>query len=152
MHIRTENQYGFVSAVPNVIVRAVQLQRALQCPTAWDFDDAFLVFAGEDVRSSALPLEPMLFSSILPRMPPVPALSTTFGLRTILFPGTSGHETPAQALRGESRMADIHVLPLTRSELESIKASADQIMADLNDDGELGPFTYEDFKSLYRAR
>jgi hypothetical protein len=152
LHIRTENQYGFVSQVPNVIVRAVQLQRALQCPAAWTFDDAFLAFAGEDVRNSALPLEPMLFSSVLPRMPPVSVLSTTFGLRTILFPDAPVHETPAQALRGESRMADIHVLPLTRPELESIKASADQMMADFNNDGELGPFTYEDFESLYRAR
>ncbi len=151
LHIRTENQYGFVSAVPNVIVRSVQLQRALQCPGAWIFDDAFLAFAGEDVRNSALPLEPMLFSSVLSRVPPVSALSTTFGLRTILFPGAPLHETPSQALRGESRMADIHVIPLTRPELESIKASADQIMADFDADGEVGPFTYEDFKSLYRA-
>ncbi len=151
LHIRTENQYGFASAVPTVIVPGVQLQRALQCPAAWAFNEAYLTLAGEDVRSSTLPLEPMLFSSVLPRMPPVSALSTTFGLRTILFPGAPVHETVRESLRGEARMADIHVIPLTRPELERIKASADQIMADFNNDGELGPFTYEDFTSLYRA-
>ena len=49
-------------------------------------------------------------------------------------------------------MADIHVIPLTRPELGNIKASADQIMADFDTDGEPRPFTYEDFKALYRAR
>ena len=156
LHIRTENQYGFVHDIPNVITRAVQIQRALQCPGVWDSDHAFLAFAGKDVRSSAPPLDPMLFSSVLPKMPPVSALSTTFGLRTILFsglfPGAPVPETAAEALRGEWKMADIHVLPLTRPELEHIKASADQIMADFEADNEWGPFTYEDFKSLYRAR
>ncbi len=152
LHVRTENQYGFVPEISNAIIRAVHIQRALQCPAAWAFDDAYLAFAGEDVRSSAPPLEPMLFSSVLPRMPPVSALSTPFGLRAILFPGAAVHETTAEALRGEWRMADIHVLPLTRQELERIKASADQLMADFNADGELGPFTFEDFKSFYRAR
>ncbi len=152
LQVRTENQYGFVSSVENVIVRAVQIQRALQCPAAWDFNDAYLAFAGEDVRSNAPPLEPMLFSSVLPRVPPVSSLSTTFGLRTILFPGAPVHETVAESLRGESRMADIHVVPLTRSELQSIKASADQMMADYDIDGPGRPFTYEDFKDLYRAR
>ena len=152
LHIRSENQYGFVQAVPNVIVRSVQIQRALQCPAAWTFDDAYLAFAGEDVRNSALPLEPMLFHSVLPRVPPVPSLSTTFGLRAILFPGAPVHESVSEALRGESRMADIHVIPLTRPELGNIKASADQIMADFDTDGEPRPFTYEDFKALYRAR
>lgn len=152
LHIRTENQYGVVAEIPNVIIRAVQIQRALQCPGAWASNHAFLAFAGKDVRSSAPPLDPMLFSSVLPKMPPVSALSTTFGLRTILFPGTPVQETAAESLRGEWRMADIHVLPLTRQELEHIKASADQLMADFEADNEWGPFTYEDFKSLYRAR
>ena len=152
LHIRTENQYGFVREIPNVIIRAVQIQRALQCPDAWKADHAYLAFAGKDVRSSAPPLEPMLFSSVLPKMPPVSALSTTFGLRTILFPGAAAPETAAEALRGEWRMADIHVLPLTRQELKHIKASADQLMADFAADNEWGPFTYEDFRSLYRAR
>ena len=146
LHIRTENQYGFVQAVPNVIVRSVQIQRALQCPAAWTFDDAYLAFAGEDVRNSALPLEPMLFHSVLPKVPPIPSLSTTFGLRAILFPRAPVHESVSETLRGESRMADIHVIPLTRPELGSIKASADQIMADFDTDGEPRPFTYEDFK------
>ena len=151
LHIRTENQYGFVHDIPNVIVRAVQIQRALQCPGTWASDHAFLAFAGKDVRSSMPPLDPMLFSSALPRMPPVSALSTTFGLRTILFPGVPVQETVAESLRGEWRMADIHVLPLTRQELEHIKASADQLMADFAADNEWGPFTYDDFRSLYRA-
>ncbi len=152
LHLRTENQYGFASSVANVVVRSVQIQRALQCPAAWDFDSAQLAFAGEDVRVNTLPLDPMLFHAILPRLPPVSALSTTFGLRTILFPDAPLREAPSDALRGEARMSDIHVTALSRPELESIKASADQVMADFNVDGEPRPFTYEDFKALYRAR
>lgn len=152
LHLRTENQYGFASVAANVIVRSVQIERALQCPAAWDSDVAYLAFAGEDVRVNTLPLDPMLFHSVLPKVPPVSALSTTFGLNTILFPGTPLREAPSDALRGEARMSDIHVIPLSRPELESIKASADQIMADFNVDGEPRPFTYEDFKALYRAR
>ncbi len=151
LHLRTENQYGFASAVPNVIVRAVQIQRALQCPAAWNSDEIDLAFAGEDVRITTLPLDPMLFSSILPRLPPVASLSTTFGLRSVFFPNAPLHESPSKALRGESRMADIHVTPLTKRELEGIKASADQLMTDFDIDGEPRPFTYEDFKALYRA-
>ena len=152
LHVRTENQYGIAAVVPNVVVRSVQIQRALQCPAAWNSDAAYLAFAGDDVRVSTLPLDPMLFSSVLPRLPPVPSLSTTFGLDAILFPSTPVHESPSEAMRGERHMSDIHVIPLTRRELESIKASADQIMTDFNTDGEPRPFTYEDFKALYRAR
>ncbi len=152
LHIRTENQYGFVHTVPNVIVRSVQIQRALQCPQAWQFDGAYLAFAGEDVRAYYLPLDPMLFNSVLPRLPAVPSLSTTFELGSILFAQAPGPESPADAIRGELRMGDIHVTPLTRDELKSIEANANQIMADFNTDGEPRPFTYEDFKSLYRMR
>lgn len=63
----------------------------------------------------------------------------------------SGVLLGADALRGEAKMGDIHVVPLSRPGLESIKASADRIMADFNVDGEPRPFTYEDFKALYRA-
>jgi len=150
LHIRTENQYSFVEKVPNVVVRSVQIQRALQCPEAWNFDGAYLAFAGEDVRLSSLPLDPMLFNSILPRLPPVLSLSTTFELDSILFPHVPA--PPAGAVLGELRMGDIYVTPLTRDELKSIKASADQIMTDFNTDGEPRPFTYEDFKAFYRAR
>jgi len=152
LHIRTENQYGFVENVPNVVVRSVQIQRALQCPEAWNFDGAYLAFAGEDVRLSSLPLDPMLFNSILPRLPPVLSLSTTFELDSILFPPAPASAPPTGAVLGELRMGDIHVTPLTRDELKSIKASADQIMTDFNTDGEPRPFTYEDFKAFYRAR
>ena len=152
LHIRTENQYGFVADIPSVIVRSVQIQRALQCPAAWNFDDAYLAFAGEDVRSNVLPLDAMLFHAVIPKAPPFPSLSTTFGLRAILFPGVPVHETVAESLRGEARMADIHVLPLTRADLQSIKDSADQLMADYDIDGEGHPFTYEDFLALYRVR
>jgi len=152
LHIRTENQYGFVEKVPSVIVRAVQIQRALQCPEAWNFDGAYLAFAGEDVRASSLPLDPMLFNSVLPRLPPVLSLSTTFELDSVLFPRAAAHAPPRGAVLGELRMGDIHVTPLTRDELKSIKASADELMTDFNTDGGPRPFTYEDFKALYRAR
>lgn len=152
LHVRTENQYGFATNIANVIVRSVQIQRALQCPAAWDSDGAYLAFAGEDVRVNTLPLDPMLFHSVLPRLLPVSSLSTTFGLHVTFFPDAPLRESPSEALRGESRMSDIHVIPLTRPELESIKASADQLMADFNVDGEPRPFSYEDFKALYRAR
>ena len=152
LHLRTENQYGFASSVANVIVRSVQIERALQCPAAWDFDAAYLAFAGEDVRVNTLPLDPMLFHSVLPRLPPIASLSTTFELPAILFPDAPLPEAPSGVSRGEGRMGDIHVIPLTRPELESIKASADRLMADFEADGEPRPFTYEDFKALYRAR
>ena len=152
LHIRTENQYGLAEKIANVVVRAVQIQRALQCPDAWRFDGAYLAFAGEDVRSSSLPLDAMLFSSVIPRLPPAPLLSTTFELGSILFPNAQANVPTTGAMLGELRMSDIHVTPLTRDELKSIKASADQMMADFNTDGEPRPFTYEDFKAFYRAR
>lgn len=152
LQVRTENQYGLAEHIANVVVRSVQIQRALQCPGAWHFDDAYLAFAGEDVRSSSLPLDAMLFSSVLPRLPPAPLLSTTFELGPMLFPNALAHAPTTGAMLGELRMSDIHVTRLTRDELKSIKASADQMMADFNIDGEPRPFTYEDFKGFYRAR
>ncbi len=152
LQIRTENQYGLAEKMANVVVRSVQIQRALQCPDAWHFDSAYLAFAGEDVRSSNLPLDAMLFSSVVPRLPPAPLLSTTFELGSILFPNALAQAPTTGAMLGELRMSDIHVTPLTRDELKSIKASADQMMRDFNTDGEPRPFTYEDFKAFYRAR
>ena len=152
LHIRTENQYGLAGKIANVVVRSVQIQRALQCPDAWRFDGAYLAFAGEDVRSSSLPLDAMLFSSVVPRLPPARLLSTTFELGSILFPNALAHAPTTGAMLGELRMSDIHVTALTRGELKSINASANQMMADFNTDGEPRPFTYEDFKAFYRAR
>lgn len=51
------------------------------------------------------PLERMLFSSVLPKVPPA-LLSTTFGLRTILFPGVPLPGAAVDALRGGWRLAD----------------------------------------------
>ena len=161
-HLRTENQYQLIP-LPTLAVRSLQIQRALQCPRIWQFDQAYLTLAGRDVRVPNPPLDVELFGSVIPRLPPLYTLSTSFagrssvqGALALLHFGPPDAPTPATPML--SLMAEIHTLPISRTDLQEIEARADLIMAETNlqrAEGTLhaqAPFTYEDFIDVYRRR
>lgn len=152
VHLRTDNQYGLVPLKEEVVVRSVFIQRALQCAAAWQFDSAYLTFVGRDMRALNPPLNTELFGAVVPRLPPVEALSTSFAFSPsdILHPRR--HVAPAAATSAELQMGDIHVTSLTTADLQQFEQAAERIIADRKPQGAKGSFTYEDIVAAYRKR
>ncbi len=143
-HIRTENQYG-LTPLPPTEVRALQIQRGLQCPDVWNADQIYVTAFGSDVRAADLPLDPALFGVVTAQAGPPEALSAS------LAPDRSLLHHPFQTVPASSatpvdlRTGEFHAFRISRPELAALDDAAERIAAQT-------PLAYDDFLARYGAR